>query len=47
MAACSELQLLEVSLTQSVPAIGNLLALLNAPDWSQTPGVTNGACPVG
>jgi phospholipid/cholesterol/gamma-HCH transport system substrate-binding protein len=47
MAACSELNLFETSLEQSVPAIGNLLALLNAPDWSKLPGVTNGSCPTG
>jgi len=47
MAACSELQLFEVTLARSTPAIGNLLALLNAPDWSQLPGVTNGSCPTG
>ena len=47
MAACSELNLFETSLQQSVPAIGNLLALLNAPDWSKLPGVTNNACPIG
>jgi phospholipid/cholesterol/gamma-HCH transport system substrate-binding protein len=47
MAACSELQLFEVTLARSTPAIGNLLALLNAPDWSQLPGVTNGSCPAG
>ncbi|HWE59299.1 MAG TPA: MlaD family protein [Solirubrobacteraceae bacterium] len=47
MASCSELQLFEVSLEKSVPSIANLLALLNAPDWSQTPGVTNGNCPIG
>jgi phospholipid/cholesterol/gamma-HCH transport system substrate-binding protein len=47
MAACSELDLFETSLEQSVPAIGNLLALLNAPDFTKLPGVTNGVCPVG
>ncbi len=47
MAACSELQLFEVTLARSTPAIGNLLALLNAPDWSKLPGVANGACPKG
>jgi phospholipid/cholesterol/gamma-HCH transport system substrate-binding protein len=47
MATCSELQLFEVTLAQSTPSIGNLLALLNAPDWSKLPGVTNGSCPAG
>ncbi len=45
MGACSELQLFEVTLAKSTPAIGNLLALLNAPDWSTLPGVKNGSCP--
>lgn len=44
MATCVELQLFEVTLSRSTPAIGNLLALLNAPDWSKLPGVKNGAC---
>jgi phospholipid/cholesterol/gamma-HCH transport system substrate-binding protein len=44
MASCGELQLFEVTLAQSTPAIGNLLALLNAPDWSTLPGVKNGSC---
>jgi phospholipid/cholesterol/gamma-HCH transport system substrate-binding protein len=47
MASCSELHLFEVTLAASTPALGNLLALLNAPDWSQTPVVKNGACTVG
>lgn len=47
MASCAELRLLEVSLVESTPSIGNLLALLNAPDWSTTPVVANGACTVG
>jgi len=47
MAACSELNLYETSLQQAVPAIGNLLALLNAPNWATLPGVTNNACPIG
>ncbi|HUE26475.1 MAG TPA: MlaD family protein [Solirubrobacteraceae bacterium] len=47
MGACSELQLFEVTLTRSTPSIGNLLALLNAPDFSQTPGASNGNCPAG
>jgi len=47
MGACPELQLFETSLKASVPAIGNLLALLNAPDYSQLPGFSNGACPKG
>ena len=45
MASCGELQLFEVTLAQSTPAIGNLLALLNAPNWSTLPGVKNGSCP--
>jgi phospholipid/cholesterol/gamma-HCH transport system substrate-binding protein len=45
MASCAELQLLEVTLLKSNPSIGNLLALLNAPDWSTLPGVTSGICP--
>jgi phospholipid/cholesterol/gamma-HCH transport system substrate-binding protein len=44
MGACSELQLFEVTLAKSTPAIGNLLALLNAPNWSTLPGVTNQTC---
>ena len=47
MAACSELQLFEVTLAKSTPSIANLLALLNAPDWSKTPGVANNSCPTG
>ncbi len=35
MATCSELNLFEVALPQSNPALKPLLALLNAPDWSQ------------
>jgi phospholipid/cholesterol/gamma-HCH transport system substrate-binding protein len=47
MASCSELRLYEASLAFSTPSIANLLALLNAPDYSQLPGVTNGFCSVG
>jgi phospholipid/cholesterol/gamma-HCH transport system substrate-binding protein len=47
MASCAELQLYEVTLAQSTPAIANLLALLNAPDWSTLPGNKNGSCPNG
>jgi phospholipid/cholesterol/gamma-HCH transport system substrate-binding protein len=47
MAACSELHLLEVTLTQSTPSIAALLALLNAPNWATTPVTKNGACTVG
>jgi phospholipid/cholesterol/gamma-HCH transport system substrate-binding protein len=47
MASCTELHLFEVTLTQSTPSIGNLLALLNAPDWATTPVTKNGACTVG
>jgi phospholipid/cholesterol/gamma-HCH transport system substrate-binding protein len=43
-AGCSELQLFEVTLAKSTPAIANLLALLNAPDWSKLPGSANGSC---
>jgi phospholipid/cholesterol/gamma-HCH transport system substrate-binding protein len=44
MASCSELQLFQVSLTQSVPAIGNLLALLNSPPYNTVSNFKNGAC---
>ena len=44
MAACGELQLFQVSLAQAVPAIGNLLALLNAPQYNALPNFKNGAC---
>jgi phospholipid/cholesterol/gamma-HCH transport system substrate-binding protein len=47
MASCAELRLLEVSLVESTPSLGNLLALLNAPDWSTTPVAKNGTCTVG
>ncbi|MGE5617509.1 MAG: MlaD family protein [Candidatus Woesearchaeota archaeon] len=47
MASCAELQLFEVTLAQSTPSIGNLLALLNAPDFSTLPGDRNGSCPNG
>jgi phospholipid/cholesterol/gamma-HCH transport system substrate-binding protein len=45
MGTCPELQLLEVTIQQGSPSIGPLLDLLNAPDWSTLPGVTNGSCP--
>jgi len=45
MADCPELQLFEVTLTQSTPSIAALLRLLNAPDWSTLPGVKNNTCP--
>lgn len=45
MADCPELQLFEVTLTQSTPSIAALLAMLNAPDWSALPGVKNNTCP--
>jgi phospholipid/cholesterol/gamma-HCH transport system substrate-binding protein len=35
MASCPALQLLEVTIRQASPALGPLLALLNAPDWSK------------
>jgi phospholipid/cholesterol/gamma-HCH transport system substrate-binding protein len=35
MASCSELDLFEVALTQSDPALGPLVDLLNAPDYAQ------------
>ncbi len=35
MATCSALNLFEVALTESDPALKPLIALLNAPDWSQ------------
>jgi phospholipid/cholesterol/gamma-HCH transport system substrate-binding protein len=44
MATCGELNLFEVTLSQSTPAIGNLLALLNAPDWST---IKSPFCPAG
>ena len=47
MAVCSELQLLEVTLIHSNPSLGDLLALLNAPDWSTLPDLKNGSCPTG
>lgn len=43
MASCSELHLFEVTLAQSTPSIGALLALLNAPDWSK---IKSTFCPV-
>jgi phospholipid/cholesterol/gamma-HCH transport system substrate-binding protein len=47
MAACSELQLFQTSLERAVPAIGNLLALLNSPDYTTLPNFKNGACTAG
>jgi len=44
MASCPTLQLLEVTLRQSDPALGPLLALLNAPDWSK---IKSPFCPTG
>ena len=38
MGTCSELQLFEVGLADSNPALKPLLALLNAPDWSKIGG---------
>jgi phospholipid/cholesterol/gamma-HCH transport system substrate-binding protein len=45
MAVCSELQLLEVTLIQTNPSLGNLLAVLNAPQYNQVPDFANGSCP--
>ncbi len=42
VATCSALQLFEVDLTQSDPALGPLVDLLNAPDWSQ---IKSSFCP--
>jgi phospholipid/cholesterol/gamma-HCH transport system substrate-binding protein len=47
MASCTELHLFEVTLIQSTPSIGNLLQLLNAPNWETTPVTKNGMCTVG
>jgi hypothetical protein len=38
MGTCSELNLFEVGLANSNPALKPLLALLNAPDWSKIGG---------
>jgi phospholipid/cholesterol/gamma-HCH transport system substrate-binding protein len=42
MATCPELNLFEVALTHSNPALGPLVDLLNAPDWST---ITSAFCP--
>ncbi len=47
MGTCSELELLEVGLVSSDPAIGSLVQLLNAPNYKTLPGVKFGICPVG
>ncbi len=47
MASCTELHLFEVTLIQATPSIGNLLTLLNAPNWETTPVTKNGMCTVG
>jgi phospholipid/cholesterol/gamma-HCH transport system substrate-binding protein len=47
MSSCGELQLLEVGIIFSDPAIGSLLKLLNAPNYANLPGVKNGICPLG
>lgn len=47
MASCTELHLFEVTLIQATPSIGNLLTLLNAPNWETLPVTKNGACTVG
>jgi phospholipid/cholesterol/gamma-HCH transport system substrate-binding protein len=44
VASCPTLQLLEVTLQRSSPALGPLLALLNAPDWSK---INSPFCPTG
>jgi phospholipid/cholesterol/gamma-HCH transport system substrate-binding protein len=44
MASCSELNLFEVALTQSDPALGPLVDLLNAPDWAT---IKSTFCPSG
>jgi phospholipid/cholesterol/gamma-HCH transport system substrate-binding protein len=46
MGACSELELLEAGLVSSDPAIGDLVQLLNAPDYRKLPGVKFGVCPI-
>jgi phospholipid/cholesterol/gamma-HCH transport system substrate-binding protein len=43
MATCGALNLFEVALPESDPALKPLLALLNAPDWSQ---IHSSFCPV-
>jgi phospholipid/cholesterol/gamma-HCH transport system substrate-binding protein len=44
MATCSSLNLFEVALTNSNPALGPLIDLLNPPDWSQ---IQSTFCPTG
>jgi phospholipid/cholesterol/gamma-HCH transport system substrate-binding protein len=44
MASCSELNLFEVALTQSDPALGPLVNLLNPPDWAS---IKSKFCPSG
>ena len=44
MASCPQLNLLEVTLTKSDPALTPILDLLNAPDWSQ---IKSPYCPAG
>jgi hypothetical protein len=44
MASCSELNLFEVALTQSDPALGPLVDLLNAPNWAT---IKSTFCPSG
>jgi phospholipid/cholesterol/gamma-HCH transport system substrate-binding protein len=44
MASCAGLNLFEVALTQSDPALGPLIDLLNAPDWSK---IKSSFCPAG
>jgi hypothetical protein len=36
-----------VTLIQATPSIGNLLQLLNAPNWETLPVTKNGMCTVG
>jgi phospholipid/cholesterol/gamma-HCH transport system substrate-binding protein len=44
MATCPALNLLEVTLQESVPSLGTLIDLLNAPNWAT---IKNSFCPTG